>query len=327
MSPMTTNRQPTPDIAGRALGEWGVLAPTSADNPTSLQQQSPQIPSASLSTPQTIPVNPQSSGPFGPTPTPLSAQIQQQLRNYNNKPGDYGANMPAQIGPLANQTFGANPPSVPVNSQGPSLTTPPSLATPTGPVNNAPPKSTTPASTFTDPLSFQAAMSYAIAPLLHGFAAANSPGQINAALENPQSAANSPLSTNLASQLSSNIQSQVADYQSGLNALAQSSGAAPFKGQPDSATLQAILKGMTEILAFPTSYSGQQGAPPSAANSPLMTLLYSTLNAYRNPASVSAGPQIGPSAAVNPTAPVSTLPTSNAAQYSTINNMLFPQNG
>lgn len=140
-----------------------------------------------------------------------------------------------------------------------------------------------------DQLSFQAAVSTAVAPLMKQLGQIGNANNINHAL------AQSPFSSNanaaeptLAHSISTSLQTQVKDYQSGLQAMLNNVSTA----QP----LTDLTKGIGELISYPIALPGQNSAPAAVASSNILDTLYNTLNNMRNfgtgtaPATTSSSP-------------------------------------
>lgn len=124
-----------------------------------------------------------------------------------------------------------------------------------------------------DPLTYQQIMNKSIGPMIRslGQEAGTSAPQINSALAPYQQG----VPSSVGEQIASTMQAMTSDYQQGLSSMLKYSGQQP--------AITAILKGMSDILAFPVSgLLGQQGAPPGVEGTPFLQQLYATLNQERS---------------------------------------------
>lgn len=195
---------------------------------------------------QTLPINPQQKGP-DPFHQLITPNPQQQ--------DQYGNPVP------------------PIN------TATPEQRLPQGPANNNvtpyPVITTTPAVPPT--LSFQAAVGKALQPAINRLGGTQNLSTLNQSLAGlPYAAAANSAIPNLSQGIASTLQGQIADYKSGLNSMLSQVGTAT--------PLQDILKGMGELLSYPTAttLTGSEGAPGGVSNNSTLQEVYQELANLRN---------------------------------------------
>jgi len=154
---------------------------------------------------------------------------------------------------------------------------------------------TTPAVPAT--LSYQAALGKAIQPTINALGGTTNLSQLNRALAGlPNAAAANTAIPNLSTTIASSLQGQIADYKTGLNDMLSQAGTAT--------PLQDILKGMGELLSYPTGgqLTGNQGAPGGVAQNDTLAAVYAALQTLRNGGTLSSNTDSGAGYGQNPLA-------------------------
>lgn len=134
---------------------------------------------------------------------------------------------------------------------------------------------TAPPTKKSNPIAYQAAIATAVAPLMKQLSNLGNASTINSALAaTPDASAALSAEPSLASGISQSIQSQVADYKSGLNTMLKYSGT--------ETQLQDLVKGIGELISYPVALPGQQNTPSSVSQNSVLDTIYNTLNNMRN---------------------------------------------
>ena len=130
-------------------------------------------------------------------------------------------------------------------------------------------------------LSYQAAVGQAMRPVVSALGALGGQSNINSALSGlPYASQANAAIPGISNTIASTLQSSIQDYQQGLNSMLKYAGTAT--------PLQDILKGMGELLAYPTStvLTGTNGAPGGVQEDPLLAAIYNIASSIRGGGSI-----------------------------------------